>query len=293
MSEESDKKRYYWIKLQRDFFKRSEFKVLESLPNGKDYIIFYLKLLLESADKLGELRFSDTIPYNDNMLAALTDTHPTVVREALKFFEDMRLIEIMDDETIFMTELSKMVGSETAAAIRQRKHRESLKARCDNVAIMSQSETLQSNEEYRVKSIELRDKSIESIELEKEKGISTGVDIPKEKDELSLIPAPESKPKKERKRFIPPTVEEVAAYCRERGNNIDAEAFVAHYSARNWIPKGYTKQMTNWKAAVITWEKYDQKRAQEQKPKQSTSMSAFDQFRQQEGLGPATSIFGG
>ena len=107
MSEESDKKRYYWIKLQRDFFKRSEFKVLESLPNGKDYIIFYLKLLLESADKLGELRFSDTIPYNDNMLAALTDTHPTVVREALKFFEDMRLIEIMDDETIFMTELSR------------------------------------------------------------------------------------------------------------------------------------------------------------------------------------------
>lgn len=293
MSEESDKKRYYWIKLQRDFFKRSEFKVLESLPNGKDYIIFYLKLLLESADKLGELRFSDTIPYNDNMLAALTDTHPTVVREALKFFEDMRLIEIMDDETIFMTELSKMVGSETAAAIRQRKHRESLKARCDNVAIMSQSETLQSNEEYRVKSIELRDKSIESIELEKEKGISTGVDIPKEKDELSLIPAPESKPKKERKRFIPPTVEEVAAYCRERGNNIDAEAFVAHYTMRNWIPRGYTKQMTSWKMAVITWEKREQKFAQEQRNNNRVvGGNEFTALKEQEGY-TGSNIFGG
>lgn len=177
--EEGDKRRYYWIKLQRDFFKRSEFKVLESLPNGKDYIIFYLKLLLESADKLGELRLSDTIPYNDNMLAALTDTHPTVVREALRFFEDMKLIEILDDETIYMTELTKMVGSETAGAIRQRKRRASLKNNCDNVALMSHNETLQNHEEYRDKSIEY--KSIDSRDIDKEKSIVSNETIPKEK----------------------------------------------------------------------------------------------------------------
>lgn len=60
-----------------------------------------------------------------------------------------------------------------------------------------------------------------------------------------------------RKRFSPPTVEEVAAYCDERGNNIDPQHFVDYYSARGWmIGKNHMK---DWKAAVRTWEKSDKK----------------------------------
>ena len=53
--------------------------------------------------------------------------------------------------------------------------------------------------------------------------------------------------------FIPPTVAEVSAYCKERDNGIDAETFVAHYEAIGWMV-GRAK-MKNWKQAVITWEK--------------------------------------
>ena len=60
-----------------------------------------------------------------------------------------------------------------------------------------------------------------------------------------------------RKRFSPPTVEDVAAYCDERGNNIDPQHFVDYYSARGWmIGKNHMK---DWKAAVRTWEKSDKK----------------------------------
>jgi hypothetical protein len=62
----------------------------------------------------------------------------------------------------------------------------------------------------------------------------------------------EEKPKVNR--FAPPSIEEVAAYCSERKNNVDPQKFHDHYETRNWIPKGYTKQMSNWKAAVRTWE---------------------------------------
>lgn len=55
------------------------------------------------------------------------------------------------------------------------------------------------------------------------------------------------------KRFSPPSVEDVAAYCQERKNGIDAAAFVDYYSARNWT-MGKTK-MKDWKAAVRTWER--------------------------------------
>ena len=54
-------------------------------------------------------------------------------------------------------------------------------------------------------------------------------------------------------RFVPPTVEEVAAYCRERNNGIDAEQFVDFYKCKGW-KVGNTK-MTDWKAAVRTWER--------------------------------------
>lgn len=55
-------------------------------------------------------------------------------------------------------------------------------------------------------------------------------------------------------KFTPPTAEEVADYCRERGNNIDAEYFVAYYAARNWeLSNG--RKMKDWRMSVITWEK--------------------------------------
>lgn len=57
----------------------------------------------------------------------------------------------------------------------------------------------------------------------------------------------------ERKPFRPPTVEEVDAYCAQRGNGIDGAAFVDFYTARGWMA-GRTK-MKDWRAAVRTWER--------------------------------------
>lgn len=61
-----------------------------------------------------------------------------------------------------------------------------------------------------------------------------------------------------RARFVPPTVEEVAAYCFERGNGVDAEQFVAFYASKGW--RVGNQPMKDWKQAVITWEKRDRPR---------------------------------
>jgi hypothetical protein len=55
-------------------------------------------------------------------------------------------------------------------------------------------------------------------------------------------------------KFVKPTVEDVAEYCRERKNNIDAESFVAFYSTNGWKLSNGNK-MADWKSAVVTWEK--------------------------------------
>ena len=56
-----------------------------------------------------------------------------------------------------------------------------------------------------------------------------------------------------KKRFAVPTVEEVDAYCRERGNNVDAQRFVDFYASKGWrIGK---EPMRDWRACVRTWER--------------------------------------
>ena len=62
-----------------------------------------------------------------------------------------------------------------------------------------------------------------------------------------------SKKSTRQKKFVPPTVEEVASYCLERKNKVDAAYFVDHYTSNGW--KVGKQNMKDWKAAVRTWEK--------------------------------------
>lgn len=117
-------KKYYWLKLKRDFFKRHDMRIIEGMPNGKDYILFYLKMLLESIDHEGRLRFNETIPYNEEMLSVITNTNVDVVKAAMNLFIQLGMVEILEDSTIYMNEVQKMIGSETSAAERMRKKRE-------------------------------------------------------------------------------------------------------------------------------------------------------------------------
>ena len=118
-----ENKRYYWLKLKRDFFRRHDIQIVENMPNGKDYILFYLKLLCESVDHNGNLRFSEQIPYNEQMLATITNTNIDVVRSAIQVFEELGMMEVLDDGTYFMNEVQKMLGSETKWAEKKRDYR--------------------------------------------------------------------------------------------------------------------------------------------------------------------------
>ena len=226
-------KKYYWLKLKRDFFKRHDIRIIEEMPNGKEYLLFYLKLLVESIDHEGALRFSDTIPYNEQMLSVITNTNVDIVRSALKLFADgLHLIEIKDDQTIYMEEVEKMIGSavDSDVANRQRRCRERKKQQ----ALLGVTSALQN-----VTDVVTNDNESKSIEKE--------IDTEIEKDI-------EKKPKK---RFVPPTLEEVKAYCQERGNNVDAQKFFDYYSADKWID-GKGKPVKNWKQKVILWERSDE-----------------------------------
>lgn len=70
----------------------------------------------------------------------------------------------------------------------------------------------------------------------------SGIDIRESKSESARVP-----------RFSPPSVEDVAAYCQERKNDVNAQGFVDFYASKGWVV-GKTP-MKDWKAAVRTWER--------------------------------------
>nr|WP_293994107.1 phage replisome organizer N-terminal domain-containing protein [uncultured Fusobacterium sp.] len=118
-------KRYYWLKLQKDFFKRPDIKIIESQPDGILYCYFYMKLLLESLEMQGVLRYND-VPLDVNMLSALTNTSPSVVKSAIDIFLKMNMIEILDDGALFLSEVALLLDSETEDARRKRRKKESV-----------------------------------------------------------------------------------------------------------------------------------------------------------------------
>ena len=84
--------------------------------------------------------------------------------------------------------------------------------------------------------------------------LDTQVRLGEDRDRLELGEGSieEAEPPTRSKRFTPPTVDEVRAYCQERGNNVDPQRFVDYYSSNGWMV-GKSK-MKDWKAAVRTWE---------------------------------------
>jgi hypothetical protein len=102
----------------------------------------------------------------------------------------------------------------------------------------------------------------------------------------------EEKPQKANKRntFIPPTLDEVTEYCKERGNNIDPEEFIAHYTCRDWYIGKTNRRMKDWKSAVVVWEKNELRYKQDFKPqygkqnKEPTGMDALKELADEWGV---------
>ena len=61
---------------------------------------------------------------------------------------------------------------------------------------------------------------------------------------------------KKTKKFIPPTLEEVEQYCKERNNSVNPKMFFDYYSVNDWCD-GKGNKVKNWKQKLITWEKKD------------------------------------
>ena len=90
------------------------------------------------------------------------------------------------------------------------------------------------------------------------------VSIGEEREGENALPAP--KATHARTKFTPPSLEEVQAYCTERGNTVDAQRFVDYYASKGWVVG--KSPMKDWKAAVRNWERRERE--------QNTTLQSFE-----------------
>ncbi len=261
-------KKFYWIKLKTDCMADdTPLDALLSMPNGCEYVCLYIKLCLMTANKNGKLysQFGEVlIPYDVDKIAKDTK-HFSVdtVRVAMELYKRMGLIYVENDGILAITGADEMVGQETSYATKMRKYRDkkALEEKNNVGYNVADNVTYNVRQEIRDKSIEIRDKDIRDKEIEKEHLVCLNN---KHTDKTEVIDNNGCICTDNRKRFVPPALEEVKNYIFEQGYHVDAERWYDHYTAVGWtIGKN---KMKDWKASVRNWERDDKtKNKQENK----------------------------
>lgn len=161
----SEPKRYFWLKLHKDFFQRKEIKRLRKIAGGDTYTIIYLKMLLRSIMSDGKLYFDGLEDDFASELALDLDEKEENVQITIQYLLKSGLLEMCSDEEYYLPDTKDSTGCETAVASRVRKHRERKKALQCN-ADVTQVKQLCNGE----------------LEIELEKDIEINKELYKEKD---------------------------------------------------------------------------------------------------------------
>lgn len=220
----SEPKRYFWLKLHKDFFQRKEIKRLRKIAGGDTYTIIYLKMLLRSIMSDGKLYFDGLEDDFASELALDLDEKEENVQITIQYLLKSGLLEMCSDEEYYLPDTKDSTGCETAVASRVRKHRERKKA-------------LQCNTDV------TQVKRLCNGEIEKELEIEKEID--KEIDNKC------ASTKQKRKRFVKPTISDIEQYCSEKNISINAQQFIDYYESNGW--KVGRNSMKDWQATVRRW----------------------------------------
>ena len=238
-----------WIKIVTDVFDNRKIRMIEAMPDGDALIVIWFKLLTLAGqvNEGGMLVITADIPYTEQLLANQFGRPISTVQLALRTFEQLGMIEVVDD-IIRVSNWERYQNVDGMDKIREQtrnrvaKYRENKRLEACNVT--SNATVTQCNADR----IENKNKDIQ------EETIANAI---------------------AKKKFTPPTVEEVTAYCTEQGFNIDPNTFIDFYESKNWMVGA--NKMKDWKAACRNWN-----RRAKDNPNRNTDSRPKTSFHQME-----------
>lgn len=125
-------KRYYWLKLEENYFDLKIQKALRKLPSGADMLICYLKMQLKYLNTGGIIEFNNICNSISEEIALDIDEEEDLVKMTLAILTKWNVIE-EENSNLFINEMQSRIGSKSDSALRVAKHREKQKMlHCNN-----------------------------------------------------------------------------------------------------------------------------------------------------------------
>ena len=115
--------RYYWLKLQNNFFSDKRMKKLRKIAGGDTYTVIYLKMMLRSLENEGILEFEGVEESFADELALDLDEDSDNVKVTISFLLSAGLMVEIDDKTYELPEVKRNIGSESKWAEKKRNYR--------------------------------------------------------------------------------------------------------------------------------------------------------------------------
>ena len=135
MSKKQKKKVYFWLKLDQNFFKNLAIKQALRMPGGKDMIIVYQMLMLESLATDGVIYYEGMLPTLEKELSVRLDVKEEDIQMTLAYFKNVGLVQVDDSNNAEMLQVPALIEQETDWARYKREQRKALKL--DNVQRVS------------------------------------------------------------------------------------------------------------------------------------------------------------
>ena len=170
MTKKQKKKVYFWLKLDQNFFKNLAIKQALRMPGGKDMIIVYQMLMLESLATDGVIYYEGTLQTIEKELAVRLDVKEEDIQMTLAYFKSVGLVQVDDSNNAEMLQVPALIEQETDWARYKREQRRTLKL--DNVQHVSNGCPTE---------LELE------LELEKDIDIESEVDIVKTATDTNIF----------------------------------------------------------------------------------------------------------
>ena len=129
-----------WIKICTDIFDDEKMLLIESMPDADGIIVVWFKLLCMAGkqNNSGVFVFNDKIAYTDEMLATIFRRPLSIIRLALKTFEEFGMVKIVDNNIITIPNWEKHQNLERLERVKEQnnqrviKHREKQKLIANN-----------------------------------------------------------------------------------------------------------------------------------------------------------------
>ena len=238
-------RKYYWIKLKKDFMNSDAVDFLMSQKNGAEYVVLYQMLCLMTVKTNGKLerQLNEVIiPYDAEKIQRDTKYfNIDTVRNALRLYIHLGLIYKDDNGCLSIADYENLVGVESGSAERMRRLRNLKASQCDELSDANVTKLLQKSDEL----------SDTDIDLDKEIDIDTDKEVINKEIEAKNTNRP-------RRKFIKPTVEEIEAFAKEQNlRNLDAQYFYNYYESNGWMVG--KNHMKDWKATAKNWNRRELK----------------------------------